>query len=86
MSQNTRGSVRQPWLVPVLVAAVALGLFLAVALTRGGLAGDTLVVHFLVNGVVFAALAVAALIAYRHLRRTRNPGAMDDARSADRPR
>ena len=61
MSQNTRGSVRQPWLVPVLVAAVALGLFLAVALTRGGLAGETLVVHFLVNGAVFVALAVAAL-------------------------
>lgn len=84
MPNETRGSVRYPWLVPIIIAAVAVGLFLAIVLTRGGLNQDLLLAHLVSDAAIFLILAGAAIIAYRFLRRTRAPQAMDEARSADR--
>lgn len=84
MPNETRGSVRHPWIIPIVIAAVVLALFVAIVLTRGGLNRELLFAHVVTDAIVFLALAGAAILAYRLLRRRNAPQAMDEARSADR--
>jgi protein-S-isoprenylcysteine O-methyltransferase Ste14 len=77
---------RRPWLVPVIVAAVAAGLFLAAVLSRGSIDHERLLGEWVVNVVLFLVFAAAAIFAYRALRRSRAPTAVDEARPADRHR
>jgi hypothetical protein len=74
---------RSPWLIPIIVALVAIALFFGIVFTRAGeLVGlNELLGHWVVNAVLFCVFALAALIAYRTLRRSRAPAAMDEARS-----
>jgi high-affinity Fe2+/Pb2+ permease len=83
MPNETRGSVRYPWLVPIVIAVVTVGLFLAIVLTRGGLNRDLLLAHLVTDAAIFLALAGAAILTYRYLRRTGAPQAMDEASSTD---
>jgi hypothetical protein len=76
-----RAAIRSPWIVLVLLVLVAIGLFLAVAFTRAGTDVTELLGAWFVYCAVFVAFAILALVAYRALRRARDPEAVDEARS-----
>jgi high-affinity Fe2+/Pb2+ permease len=77
---------RSPWVVPVIVAVVAGGIFLGVVLSRGSIDQERLLGEWVVNLLLFLVFAGAAVAAYRALRRSRSGHAADEARSADRHR
>ena len=58
--------------------AAQLGLFLAVALTRGGLDQEKLLSHIITDGVIYLALVAAAFLAFRALRRSRDSYILTD--------
>jgi membrane protein implicated in regulation of membrane protease activity len=76
-----RAANRSLWIVPILLVLVAMGLFVTVAFTRAGTDVAALLGAWVVYSAVFVGFAILALVAYRSLRRSRDPEAADEARS-----
>ena len=79
MSEN-----RSPWVLPIVLVAIAAAIYLAFVLTRSADQAEwlgTLATY----GAVFVVFVAIALLAYRMLRRSRSDAALDEGRSRSGP-
>lgn len=72
---------RNPWIVPVAAVLTAVVAYFLVVLTHGIDQSDLLGSWFFF-ATIFVSFAAIALVAYRSLRRSRAPAAMDEAERA----